>query len=565
MEHKTCQNCKNDFTIESEDFAFYDKLKVPAPTFCPDCRLQRRVGLFNLTKLYKRNCDLCKKSSLSMYHPDAPYTVYCPKCWWSDDWDPLDYGQDYDFSRPFFEQFREIWRKVPMLGLSNNITTMTSSDFTNHVASIKDCYLVFQANYIEDSAYSTNCARSRELYESNNILFSEKVYDSIHVFKGHSIVGCYNIFESLNCYFCRDCVNCQDCFGCTNLKNKKYCFFNEQLTKEEYREKISAYNLGSFHDYKKAQRDCQVFWRTQTPRPLYQNSCNDCTGNYLFESNNCKESFDVGGGENSKYVNIILNPKITDSYDITSWGENLSQSYESVIVGNNSDQMFFVAEGGYNSKNIEYGKLTTTCEDCFGCLAIRKKKYCLFNKQYTKEEYFELRKKIIQHMNDMPYTDKQGREYRYGEFFPLELSPFEYKYSMAQNFFPLIDEEVAEQGYTQYPDIETEHQPTIQAIDLPDNIKDVSDTLLQEVIGCEKTGKAFRITAQELQFLRQMNLPLPRIAPLERINEKINLWIKEKNLIERQSSISGEKFMTHYTEEEAPYILSPEEYKSEFL
>lgn len=29
FENKTCQNCKQNFTIESEDFIFYDKIKVP--------------------------------------------------------------------------------------------------------------------------------------------------------------------------------------------------------------------------------------------------------------------------------------------------------------------------------------------------------------------------------------------------------------------------------------------------------------------------------------------------------------------------------------------------------
>ena len=36
-ETKTCQNCKQDFIIESEDFNFYEKIKVPAPTLCPEC------------------------------------------------------------------------------------------------------------------------------------------------------------------------------------------------------------------------------------------------------------------------------------------------------------------------------------------------------------------------------------------------------------------------------------------------------------------------------------------------------------------------------------------------
>lgn len=43
-ETKTCQNCKQKFSIELEDFDFYKKISVPPPTFCPKCRLQRRLA-----------------------------------------------------------------------------------------------------------------------------------------------------------------------------------------------------------------------------------------------------------------------------------------------------------------------------------------------------------------------------------------------------------------------------------------------------------------------------------------------------------------------------------------
>ena len=42
-EIRQCQNCKQDFTIEPDDFGFYEKIKVPPPTFCPLCRAQRVI------------------------------------------------------------------------------------------------------------------------------------------------------------------------------------------------------------------------------------------------------------------------------------------------------------------------------------------------------------------------------------------------------------------------------------------------------------------------------------------------------------------------------------------
>ncbi len=67
-ETKNCQNCKKDFVIEPEDFNFYEKMKVPAPKICPDCRFKRRAIFRNETILYSgRQCGLCGKGIISIY------------------------------------------------------------------------------------------------------------------------------------------------------------------------------------------------------------------------------------------------------------------------------------------------------------------------------------------------------------------------------------------------------------------------------------------------------------------------------------------------------------------
>ena len=86
METKTCQNCKKDFTIEAEDFSFYEKIKVPPPTFCPECRLQRRLAWRNERSLYKRKCDAPghEETIITMYPPELAIKVYDQKYWWGD-------------------------------------------------------------------------------------------------------------------------------------------------------------------------------------------------------------------------------------------------------------------------------------------------------------------------------------------------------------------------------------------------------------------------------------------------------------------------------------------------
>jgi hypothetical protein len=73
-ETKNCQSCKQPFIIEPEDFNFYVKIDVPPPTFCPDCRLQRRMAFRNERTLYKRKCDAPghDEEMLSLFSSDNP-------------------------------------------------------------------------------------------------------------------------------------------------------------------------------------------------------------------------------------------------------------------------------------------------------------------------------------------------------------------------------------------------------------------------------------------------------------------------------------------------------------
>ena len=107
-ENKQCQNCKQDFVIEPDDFAFYEKMKVPAPTWCWKCRAMRRMSFRNFRYLYERICVGTGKRIFSMVPPEAPMPPASREYWWSDDWNPMSYGRDYDFARPFFDQIREL-------------------------------------------------------------------------------------------------------------------------------------------------------------------------------------------------------------------------------------------------------------------------------------------------------------------------------------------------------------------------------------------------------------------------------------------------------------------------
>ncbi len=113
VQTKTCQNCKANFDIVPEDFAFYERIKVPPPTWCPQCRFQRRMSWRNGWHLFKNREILKGEEIFSFFPAENKIPIYERDYWFSDAWDPMEYGRDYDFSRPFFEQFKEFMEKVP--------------------------------------------------------------------------------------------------------------------------------------------------------------------------------------------------------------------------------------------------------------------------------------------------------------------------------------------------------------------------------------------------------------------------------------------------------------------
>ena len=111
----------------------------------------RRMMFFNGHTLFRKKDALSGKEIFSSFPPDAPIKIYAPEYWRSDAWDAADYGRDYDFSRPFFEQFRELLADVPVFARS--ISGLINSDYADQSGWLKNCYLCFCADTTEDSAY----------------------------------------------------------------------------------------------------------------------------------------------------------------------------------------------------------------------------------------------------------------------------------------------------------------------------------------------------------------------------------------------------------------------------
>lgn len=515
-ENKICQNCKKDFTIESEDFNFYEKIKVPTPTFCPQCRYQRRLANRNEWNFYKRDCSLCGKDMVSIYNKEYTGPVYCQPCYWSDKWNSLDYGRDFDFSRPFFEQFYEHRFNVPRVTLANEGSV--NSEYTNQSNNNKNCYMVVATNACEYCIYGNWNQNSRECSDCSIIKECELLYESIDCLKCYRssfLETCSNMSDS---WFCSDCKGGTNCFGCVNLRNKSYCWFNEQLTKEEWTNRFSEIKwttkiISDF--YKKFQE-----FRQKLPVRYYHGvQILNCSGDYIGFSKNMHNSFNCFHSENLSYGQDAWEAR--DCRDLTETLDNeLDYEMEGAGWGGNNISS---CKHWYSSR-ILYSELTFHSEDLFGCVSMIKKKHCIFNKQYSKKDFLILKDKIIEHMKTTG---------EWGEFFPVSISPFPYNDSLAYDYFPMNKNRVLEKGWRWYERPPRDYMPTIYSYDLPNTSKDFSDDILGETISCstqnsEENKKiykscttAFRLNTQELIFYRKMGLPIPNKCYRCRLQDRL--------------------------------------------
>ena len=561
-ETKICQNCKSEFVIEPEDFKFYDKIKVPPPTWCPECRFQRRAMFRNERKLFWVKSGKSGKEILSLYPPEAGVVVYDEKEWWSDDWNPMIYARDYNFSRPFFQQFFELLKVVPVHNL--DVLVMVNSDFSANAAYLKNCYLLFNSNYSEDSAYGNAVDRSVYCFDNSHLGKCERCYDSFW------LTNCYQTHFSSRCedcnnvWFSKNGRGCSDCFGCVNLRGKKYHIFNEPYSKEDYLKRLESFTLHTATGIERAKTKAREFW-AKFPNKYLEGVKNlNSSGEYVTHSKNVYHGYLVREGEDLKYTQYMQVPPNKDSYDITV-GSGVELSYENSICGwGGFYNVKFCAECWPNIRDLEYSMFCKSSSNLFGCVSLKTKEYCILNKQYSKEDFIKLREKIIKHMDEMPYLDKKGRVYKYGEFFPQELSPLAYNQSIVIEHFPLTKEEAEEAGYRWKDPEPREYEITIDTDKLPDSIHDLTEDILKEVIRCQNCKRPYRLIKSELDFLKREGIAAPRVCVDCRHNARISQRNKAR-FYERQCMCDYEIYKNFSKHEHHPEGRCQNKFETAYL
>lgn len=502
---KQCQQCRQDYEITEKDLAFYDRVSpiiagkkylIPAPKMCPLCRLQLRMSFRNERTFYHRKCDLTGKEIVALYAPDSPYKVYDQDPWWSDDWDPSDYGRNFDFSRTFAEQFKELSLEVPHVSLYN--INCENSYYTNYALNQKNCYLIFGAGDNEDCLYGKYIVYSKDCIDCLTIYSCELCYECVACEKCYGskfLLNCQNCSE---CTMCEDLIGCKNCIACFGLRNKEYCILNRQYSKEDYQRFTKQFEYLDHEKIDDLRSRLESLKLTLPHIQSHMFGSENCSGEAVYNCKNCDYAFDTANCEDCKF--IACSPKCIEVYDcIYSAPDGVRFSYNmcSVMDLENSMTLFNVWYG----TNLFYCMEMRHSSYCFGCVSMKSKQYCILNKEYSKQEYEELLPKIIEHMK---------RTGEWGEYFPYYVSNFGYNEAVGSEYFPL-DKEGALNLNANWRD-EDPIIPVRDPFTAPSDIKKVGDDICQKALVCQSTSKQYRILPAELSFYRRMKLPIPRFC-----------------------------------------------------
>jgi hypothetical protein len=531
---RECNRCKQNFELDQDDFSFYEKMKVPVPEICPTCRQQQRMLFRNFKTLYKRPSSKTGKMIISMYNPDVLFPVWDISEWWADDWEATDYAVDLDLSKPFLEQLNELFNKVPRFALMN--TKSTNCEYSNFNYGSNNCFYVFGCVEDENCDYGHIVWTSKDCVDNLYVHKSELCYECIDCLICNKILysqECEACVDSIGLYDCRGCVNC---IGCVGLRQKSYHIFNQPVSKEEYQQFLNKYPLNEESSIIYILNKKEELRKKIPTRAVFGSHNNNVSGDHIYNASNVMQSFDIQGGENSRYGYTV--GKFVESHDI-SFNPGIENSYQTLASTKSSNLMFchLVTESSY----VYYSDSCFNSNNLFGCAGLRNKQYCILNKQYTKEQYENLVPQIIENMKSTG---------DWGNFFPISMSPFAYNESIANEYMPLTNNEALKQGFTWRDDIpRTTGQENCKYTDLPQNPKEYSDEkLLNKILKCESCNYNYKFISREIAFYKRMKLAIPNKCFNCRHQNRMNAR-NPRILNEAECASCGINTMTTYTKD----------------
>ena len=491
--------------MTEEELGWYKKFNVPPHPWAPIPRLKYLLGFPEGIAIWKKPHARTGEPILSFVHPDSPYQVLPDREWHNTEFAQTE--RELDPAKPFFDQFRSLVQTVPVGALRDEGSSVNCVGVD--LIKCQDTYMAFGAAHLKRIQYGSV---SYDEQDSMCVTNTNSTNESFHMNATeamHNCRYCFQCGECMNSAFLFDCTRCQDCFGASNKRNKRFLFWNEQLSEEEYKKRVSQIDLRSHKTWEemggrfRKMIEEESFFR---PRWNFHND-EESEGEYLLRSTRCKECYWLNKSTDLFQCWVSLEDRESMSTVWLGWGD---QAYLCVDVAYYHNMRFCMRT--WRCQNLEYCTDCYDCEFCFGCAGLKKKKFHIFNKPYAEEEYWRRVDEIKCAMLD------RGE---YGMFFPADFSQPSFSFSMGEFFIGYSEEELKRFGAPSFDATKGNvygGAGVLRATELPDHLGDTDpEKHVGKPILDEKLGRMYTITPAEFDFYKKKGLPLPREHFLSRL------------------------------------------------
>ncbi|MCX6807986.1 MAG: hypothetical protein NTZ80_04305 [Patescibacteria group bacterium] len=538
-----CKVSGQKFEISDLEQNLRMKLNASEPDKLPKYIFQELNAFWWHFALYKRKCDATGNGIISVFSENCPYPVWKREYWLENASPPF---AEYNMNQLFFNQVWDLFQKCPIphnIGAGNE-----NCDYADDWWYSKNCYLCHSGLNCENVYYSYRALRLRDCQYCVFSFDSELCVDLINCFNCYSVDYALNCRQCNNGHFLFDCQNCSDCILCWNLRNKKYCIENQQMTKDQYEVERQKYDFSSLKVYRLAkEKFSQLIKNKAWWKNISVEKCENCTGDYLENAKNCHNCFMMQ--ENEDCVNFMRGLYNKDNVDCTS---NLSSElcYYTCMAQDKCYDIRFC----YNvitCKYLEYCASCFKCENCFACCGLVNRQYCILNKQYEKNEYLNLKEKIIDAI-------KKNGEYR--KFFPGHFAPNPYEESLSGIHWTLTVEGQKAFGFRVKISAEQKISEYLLPKEIPDSSKNADENICKKIFWDDLEKRPFQITKRDLEFAKKNNIPLQNSFYIRRLKENFDWMFFTGELRETKCFETGQKIMTSLPPELDGRILSEESY-----
>ncbi len=497
---RVCELTGEKWQLTDEEIGWYRHFNVPPST------LSQRTRWMFLTHFgtgfqwwWNKHFDT-GEPVLSFHHPSSGVRVLPDKEWFSRDFSNI--NADWSSDGSFFDQINALRLRVPLPATS----TLTPDENSISLVSIGN----------KDSFFVLGCKGVRGYY-SSLVQESEDYADSIasrNVTHGYNIIHCDRMFnckfardsyDCIDCDFIFDCKNCKNCFGASNQRNKKYLWFNEPMSKEEWEKRRKEVDLGcrSQLELHSAAFDQLLLEDSVWPEAFNEGAI-DSIGDYLWNCTDCRYCF------------LMANNSVHNFW--CAWGINANGN--AFCAGPlNAMDCYMCNVPGYSAKtkfswkcaqcdSVEYSINCFNCKNCFGCVGLQRKEFHIFNKPFSEDEYW---KKLDEIKCDM--LDRG----EYGRFFPLSFASAHTRLGGAvintlYNPDDLIkwgamDFEPCSSGACGFE--EKDVTSMRQREDVPDCIGAMGDEWVGASVYDPEAKRRYTFLRPELEFYRQERVPAP--------------------------------------------------------